>query len=386
MAGQEVFEILDKIAKEEQFNNYKISTNLLSTDGANFSSNLYLAEISASDKELNLFVKVAAIGEKLRTLAPVCIYKTEVQFYTKIFKLYNDIETKHHVPDDHKLVLPKLYGYNLECSNEILVFDNLLAEGFDMYDRFQTMDWEYASLSLTALAKLHGLSMAYAIEYPDEFKKDGEIMKIQENIDGLKEYLESAITKVLQVTKAENKERLKTFLDGVTSVEYFMGVLKPMRSRVLTHADYRPSNLLHKVQDGKTTKVIPIDFQTIRHGNLVSDLVYFIFTGTDQEFRNTQYQRCLDHYYSELSRTLTMLNLDPNEIYSRKDFEYELEQASSYGLLSAILCLLIITVDPKDAPKVDDKLEQKDFAVIPNERYSERINGVIEDFIKLGVI
>ncbi|XP_045525750.1 uncharacterized protein LOC123715018 isoform X2 [Pieris brassicae] len=361
MAQQEVYEILNKIAKQEQFNNYKISINLLSTDGANFSSNLFVAKISASDKELNLFVKVAAIGEKLRTLAPVCIYKTEVQFYTKIFKLYNDIESKHHVPDDHKLVLPRLYG-------------------------FQTMDWDYASHSLTALAKLHGLSMAYAIEYPDEFKKDGEVMKIQENIDGLREYLESAITKVLQVTKAENKEQLKKFLDGVTSVDYFMGVLKPMRSCVLTHADYRPSNLLHKVQDGKTTKVIPIDFQTIRHGNLVSDLVYFIFTGSNQEFRNTNYQQCLDHYYSELSSTLTRLHLDPNQIYSRKDFEYELEQASSYGLLSAILCLLIITVDPKDAPKVDDKLEQKDFAVIPNERYSERINGVIEDFIKLGVI
>lgn len=59
-------------------------------------------------------------------------------------------------------------------------------------------------------------------------------------------------------------------------------------------------------------------------------------------------------------------------------------QASSYGLLSAILCLLIVTVDPKDAPKLDDKLEQKHFN--PNKLYADRINGVVEDFVKFGII
>ncbi|CAK1550262.1 unnamed protein product [Leptosia nina] len=385
MEEQNLLDLLNVIAKK-QYNNYKISIEPFSTDGANYSSKLYAVKISEENQELCLFTKVAAIGDELRSNSFSNIYETEIEFYTKIFQRYQEIEEKHNVPEDEKLVVPKLYGYRDEYLEEILVFDNLLARGYQMYDRFQTMDWDYASQSLTALARLHGLSMAYSVEYPEEFKEYTEKLKIKEDIDGLRDYLNAAIDNVLQVTKEENKGRLQVFLGTVTSAEYFVSVLKPMKSSVLTHADYRPSNLLHRVQDGKTVHVIPIDFQTLRHGNVISDLVYFIFTGSDKKFRDQYYCKCLDHYYSQLALTLTRLGLEPMKIYPREDFEYELKKASSYGLLAAILCLLIITVDPKDAPKVDENLQQKDFAVRPNERYAERINDVIEDFIKLSVI
>lgn len=39
--------------------------------------------------------------------------------------------------------------------------------------------------------------------------------------------MESAKGKVFQVTREENKDRLKKILDSVMSVKYFLSVLKP---------------------------------------------------------------------------------------------------------------------------------------------------------------
>lgn len=78
-------------------------------------------------------------------------------------------------------------------------------------------------------------------------------------------------------------------------------------------------------QDG-TIDLIPLDYQTIQAGSGVADLLYFIFSGSDAEFRATHYQKLIDRYYHSLSTTLRRLRLNPDKIYSREDFDYELQQ------------------------------------------------------------
>ena len=45
-----------------------------------------------------------------------------------------------------------------------------------------------------------------------------------------------------------------------------------------------------------------------------------------------------------------------------------------------------MTVDPKDAPKVDENIDIKDFAVSPSTLYIERMNDIVDDFIDMGII
>lgn len=73
-------------------------------------------------------------------------------------------------------------------------------------------------------------------------------------------------------------------------------------------------------------EVVPLDFQTIRCGSPVFDLLYFIDFGFGDDFRKTHFQATIDYYYSELCAALHRLNLNPHEIYSREDFEYELQE------------------------------------------------------------
>lgn len=73
-------------------------------------------------------------------------------------------------------------------------------------------------------------------------------------------------------------------------------------------------------------EVIPVDYQTLRGGCPVVDLLYFIFTGTDKQFRANYYEKLVDHYYSELRAAIIRLGLNPDEKYSREDFDAELKE------------------------------------------------------------
>lgn len=75
-------------------------------------------------------------------------------------------------------------------------------------------------------------------------------------------------------------------------------------------------------------QVVALDFQILRSGSAVCDLMYFIDFAADDDFRQKYFQKTLDHYYSELCESLRRLNVDPNEVYSQQDFEYELKEVN----------------------------------------------------------
>lgn len=72
-----------------------------------------------------------------------------------------------------------------------------------------------------------------------------------------------------------------------------------------------------------------VDFQTIQGASPVVDLLYFIFTSSDEDFRQEYYDKLINHYYTELSAALKRLNLDPEKIYSRDDYDRELKEVTS---------------------------------------------------------
>lgn len=74
--------------------------------------------------------------------------------------------------------------------------------------------------------------------------------------------------------------------------------------------------------------VIPLDYQMLQPGCLTLDLIYFIFTATDEEFRRNHYQRLLDHYYDQLSVAMERLGVDPDK-YPRKTFDESYEKVGS---------------------------------------------------------
>ncbi|KOB67845.1 Ecdysteroid 22-kinase [Operophtera brumata] len=380
--------LLHNVAKEQNLHNYDLKVTPISSEGASFTSFLYTATISsANNADLNLFIKVASMGAKIREDVTLNIYNIEHFVYSDLKKSYRELEESHQLPKTFRFNFPEYYGANTILLEETLVLENLTVKGFVGHDRFKSIDWQYASTTITELAKFHALSIAYQRNYPDKFRHFTEAYTsdwINEN--SVATIWKTAFETSIAVVRDENKAKVKRFLDKI-DLAAIKKLYKPLRCKVLAHTDFRPSNLMHRTRDDGSLEVVVVDFQTLQVGCPVLDLLYLIFTGTDKEFRDRYYQRVVDHYYTQLSEAMKRLSLNPKEIYTREDFDFELNEKLPFGLVIAAFTLLLVTLEPENAPQVDKDMDLSSFAVRKTGAlFPERMNGVVDDYVKWGVL
>ncbi|KAJ8717581.1 hypothetical protein PYW07_005511 [Mythimna separata] len=382
-------DLVHKIAQEQKFANYDLDVKPISSGGANYTSKLYTVTISEGSRVLQMFAKIAAVGEQMRAHMPK-LYDTERYFYTKLDDLYEKIENDFKLPDEHKLAFPKFYGCNPAKYEETVVLENLVVDGYLAYDRMKAIDWPYASSAVKELAKFHAVSFAHWKYYPENFETVMEEFKFDFNMgdDGMKRHMETVTSRAIDLVDEQNKAKLARFFEAaLSSPESFAPEFKKSRRPVLGHGDYRPSNLMHKNLDDGKVEIKIVDLQTLQAGSPVTDLLYFIFTGSDEEFRAKYFDKLIDHYYTELSAAMRRLSLNPDEIFSREDFDFELKEKLPFGLTLAVFTLPVITVDTANAPEVNENLDISNFAIEKtSDLYAERLNGVVNDYVKWGIL
>ncbi|KAJ8716961.1 hypothetical protein PYW08_005360 [Mythimna loreyi] len=378
--------LLNKIATEHKYEKPEIIINEIFSGGANYTSKLFTLIIKEENKDdLHLFAKVAAAGEAFRKDMPMDPYKVEHFVYTKLAKIYASLEEENGVPEEHRLYFTKFYGFDPSNYQETLVLENLLAHGYGPHDRLRSVNWEYASSAISDLAKMHALSFALKKQNPEEFENVSSFLKLDwEQFTNMDALFRKTIAVALENVEPEYKEALEKFLEN-QEIPFMM--YKSIGKTCLVHGDYRGDNLLNRVREDGKVDIKIVDLQITHGGCPVADVIYFIFTSTDEDFRAKYYERLLEHYYTQLSAAMKRLNLDPEETYSREDFEYELKEKLPYGLSFAVIILPTITIDSKDAPKVDETLDMNSFDVNKTSNlYAERLNGVVNDFVKWGIL
>ncbi|CAH0724135.1 unnamed protein product, partial [Brenthis ino] len=389
-AEQNLREFLDKILDEKKYCPREIKIQAIASDGANYTSAIFLVKVTSPNRnDLNLFAKVAIVGEVMRPrMNAEWLYDTERFVYTKLVKVYKNIEEKLNVPQEYRYVFPKCYGCNAEHGKEIVVMENLIENGYKSYNRFKSMDWEHASKGVENLAKFHALSFAFAKYQPEEFQevtadmryKIGSESKVPTEI--MTEIWGKMVNNALSVIKEDQRDAVKKFL---YSNNHFHQYNRPLGKPVIAHGDYRMSNLLFKKQD-KEFNSIAVDYQTVHAGNPITDLLYFIFLGSDEEFRKQHYEELLDHYYKSLVQALERLSVDPVEVYPRNKFDSDLKEILTYGLLLGAAFLPAVTVEAESAPRVDGTADLQDFLFKSNDLYASRFSEIVNDYIAWGAI
>ncbi|KAG7301170.1 hypothetical protein JYU34_014018 [Plutella xylostella] len=379
-------ELLQTVAREQDYPDPHVEVTAINSGGANYTSALFLASISAADKDdLKLFAKVAIIGEQFRQMIDGDrLFNNERFFYTELKKVYEALQDKHGVEQEHRMVFPKFYGYKDTYLEEIIVLEDLVAGGYGSHNRLKSVSWEYAAAAVSQLAKFHALSFAFQDEQPEEFARvaDGRQFQTPDAHDDENNPWRKMAGGALKVVRDEYRGRLQAFLENNLDREKFVSYYRPRARCVLAHGDFRPSNLLCRRKDDKL-EIVPVDYQTITAGCPANDLLYFIFTSSDKAFRGQHYQSLIDHYHRQLSDALKRLGKDVDNIYSKETLEQEVKELLPFGLLIAIFILPIVTVEAESAPKFDDIT---DMEIEPNALYADRFNGIVDDCVEWGVL
>ncbi|XP_063635573.1 uncharacterized protein LOC134806281 [Cydia splendana] len=384
---QQLQRILHDIAKRENYISYKIDIKPITSAGANYTADLYIGTISEPlNPDIHIFAKVANLNEDARKNNEFLfrVYKIEALFYSEMAFIFGRIYNKHQVSVENRLIISKYYGHVLIPNQEILVLENLEERGFKTFDRMKTFDWEYAAVAVTQMAKFHALGLSYREEYPEEFENaySNLIVDFSKNQEEMDIFTQQALQNACEGLNDDYKQRLKNFFSSkeiVTNMTTQMMEDKTM----LIHGDFRPSNLMHRRRNGRL-EIVLLDYQTIRMGNPVIDLIYFIFSGSDAEFRRLHYQRLLDRYFTELTIALRHLNIDVENVYPRKSFDTNVIKMRPLGVMFGLMMAGMVTVAPEDAPKINGDLSS--MHVKPNQLAQERISGIVKDFIQWGIL
>ncbi|KAJ2948773.1 hypothetical protein O0L34_g8032 [Tuta absoluta] len=242
--------VLDKITKEHDFGNFKLEIKPVNSGGANYTSVLYLVTLKCPEKDVELFAKVACMGDYMREVVGAKrMYELEVFFYTELIKVYQALELKATIEDCDKFIVPKFYGCDTKLNEETVVLQNMVAEGYGPYDRLISLDWEHAASSIQELAKFHALSFAYQKENPTEYEevcKELVFVEMKNDDPKMKETWEKQyIPRSLNVVREEHRPRILKLLERLGD-DVVWRFKKPLGVKVICHGDFRPSNLLYK--------------------------------------------------------------------------------------------------------------------------------------------
>ncbi|CAH2226853.1 jg5206, partial [Pararge aegeria aegeria] len=133
------------------------------------------------------------------------------------------------------------------------------------------------------------------------------------------------------------------------------------------------------------SEVILIDFQAPFYGSPVTDLLYFIYTGTDGKFRKAHMNNLRDLYHTELTKMLEYFDFDINDVYPKKVYEKDFEDSLDFGLMVALyLSPFVFTAENYFPDFSKDTIE--DISYTMDDRYEERITEIVEEYLQWGIL
>lgn len=138
-----------------------------------------------------------------------------------------------------------------------------------------------------------------------------------------------------------------------------------------------------------------IDWQVARYCTPVLDLLYYIFTSTDQRLREKEYDNLLRVYHSALTKIVKKLGSDPQKLFSYEDLLDQLRKFGKFSMLMSPVLISVMMADAKDISNMDDFSQDmncdkqvslvKGFDAKTQILFDERIQGLLNDVDKLNL-
>ncbi|XP_050664950.1 uncharacterized protein LOC126965393 [Leptidea sinapis] len=379
--SQNIQQSIRNICEKERFIEPKLFIRNVTGDN-NFMGELYEIDIegttSDGPKTKNIFIKRIVDIEGFKVYSIPEVFAKEEFVYNELLKAYNELEDEANIPDEERLNTVMSFD---ETSSEAIVLENIKKNGYLQTHKFDAMTLEIAEKSIEQLAKFHGLSFVLEHKRPTYFQKRIKTIKQSFVYDTYWDELAEKFTNIsIAELDDDMKDRVNKFLpiSLVKYPKYMTGATNMIKC--LCHGDYKMNNIMYKKKD-ESLHVIPIDFQQIYFGNPIIDLIYFIYASSEREFRKTYRNHLKDYYYDSIDMFLKHFKMDFKCIYPKDEFDKCFNECLDYALM---FCLYMypFLFSAEDSEKTDDI--NCNFRV--DVRLKDRIKGVLEDFIDLGII
>ncbi|XP_071053936.1 uncharacterized protein [Onthophagus taurus] len=383
--------VIDVIIRNENYENPEIEINQGSESGDGYASKTYAVSIKGK-KPLNLFIKCTHdVIKENWTEVMEYLFKTEYNFYNKIYPAFKRFEEAKQIEDPFNNV-PKFYGGDVEDDKfPPIVLENLRTLGYKLRDRKKPIDDDHLKIPIKAFAKYHAISFALKDQEPKMFEKLSEHVKdvFGKNVvkmgmaDMIKMCVKQFSDSLDPISDKAMLDKCKNLDEKMINFALKLGDILDEYC-VIVQGDCWSNNMMF-LYDDETQKPIDIkliDWQGQSLNSPLLDFNYFFYTlATKKELDNAHYY--LNLYYNILSERIRELGSDPNKVYPYNVFLEHWRKSAMFGLFMAFCVIKAQLVENDEIPNMMDESGDEFFGVkIKNQdKYNERIRDLIEYFI-----
>ncbi|XP_050078286.1 uncharacterized protein LOC126565178 [Anopheles maculipalpis] len=232
-----------------------------------------------------------------------------------------------------------------------------------VFTRSEGINLDECLRCIRSLGRFHALSFALKLHEPATFESLANQLQETYYSARLVPWYQNFMQRLVTISKealelgcmedpddytASFKRDVLTFLDG--DIYGMMVELSNARNHysVFTHGDCWLPNFLFHPQD-----VRMIDFQMVRCGSPVLDIIMFVYCCTDQTLRMMHYDQLLSTYYQSFSEMLTDLGTEPQETFPATALAEELVRFGRFGCGIAVEAIPLSLLDGADVPELD---------------------------------
>ncbi|CAH2039204.1 unnamed protein product, partial [Iphiclides podalirius] len=380
-------EALVMIIKKEGYETCSITKRTLSSKGANLLGILHEVDVigtaaNGCNKTNYLFIKQAMVLNKIRAVSIDNIYSKEVYFYTEVAQILDNLQNEADIPERERFNIAN--GYD-ESSEKAIILENLTRKGYKTFNKAEGLTLKCAELSIEQLAKFHALCLVMQKRMPDyyEMKIKKQKCPVMFN-DDWNGFLVNICGKFVDALEEDTKSKVGWLLSRMQN-DYPSYLTEDSPVCVMCHGDYKPQNIMIKEVDGEVVDVMPLDYQLAYHGCPINDLMFYIFSGTDQQFRGRHLEHLKGLYHDCMGRFLGRFGVDVEAVFPRGQFERMYKERLLFGLMVGTLMSYFAFVPEDDLPDVENS-EMSEFVVNPEPGYESWVRGLVDDFTQWGCL
>ena len=396
--------VLNKELKSSfEIENFK--TEGLTKPGDNYGGTILSVEVTCIQEDVrrkvSLVAKLMPPSEFLRDAFNIKVtFNKEVRSYALVFPELKRLQEEQKIPIDEILdIFPKFYGARTNLKKDMfqaadhsafLLLENLKTLGYTVGDRRKGLNLAHVEFVVKKLAHFHATTIALKSHKPDVFKST--VLKACEKFTlGSKFDVEKLISATIKSIKAisECAPYVKTIENRVREALEIEFVLSPVPKEpfaTMLHNDFWVNNMLFKY-DSSENKETPknmkfVDFQIVVYDSPVRDILFFLFTSSEDGLLDKHLDDLIDQYYGEFIKHLDRLDCNIDD-FSYDKFKNEFDIYAPREFSHILFILRVVSAENSGAQSLSES-DMDMFDSNGGEVYANKVKSLILTFLNRG--
>lgn len=245
-----------------------------------------------------------------------------------------------------------------------MVLENLRPRGFEGAEFSRGLTLRQAEAALTAVARLHALSLAIKIKEGRSLSERYTFLfQTARATDSYQQLVERGLPQLARFL--ERRPGLEAVLEALLALrprtkEIIAALLAPEGPLALiTHTDFWCNNLLFRDTDEGVCECAILDWQMVTYSRPTNDVALLLVSSVPTELRRRHTESLLDRYWEVLNTNCINLGLDIEKDlnYHRGDLSKDYRRSLLLALLLCIGSVDVALGDPLTEQRLIDVLE-----------------------------